>query len=64
MTARVLWWNVDRGHGFVRAEEEDVFVHHAAVEHGADLRAGQAIEFDPVAGTVGTVAANVRVLGH
>lgn len=63
MTAHVIWWNVDRGHGFARTEEgEDIFVHHAAVEGGGDLRRNEPIEFDAVAGTVGTVAANVRKL--
>lgn len=63
MTARVTWWNYDRGHGFARTDGgEDIFVHHAAVEGGVDLHPEQRVEFDPIAGTVGTVAANVRVL--
>lgn len=73
MTAFVLWWNVDRGHGFIRTDEgEDVFLHHAAFiddelaghrwRDEANPSAGQIVEFDPVPGTVGTVAANVRIL--
>lgn len=64
MTARVLWWNVDRGWGFLRTVKDgDIFVHHAALEDDAtDLRRGALVEFDPVPGTVGTVAANVRVV--
>ena len=73
MTARVLWWNGDRGHGFVRTDEgEDIFLHHSAVvddihaasrwRNEANPGLGQTVEFDPVPGTVGTVAANVRYL--
>jgi CspA family cold shock protein len=73
VTAEVLWWNVDRGHGFVRNDEgEDIFLHHAAIvddekaghrwKDEANLLPGQIVDFDPVAGTIGTVAANVRVV--
>ena len=71
MTAFVLWWDVDRGHGFARSEDGDVFVHYTAIIDGMhchqwrdelNLLSGQTIEFDPVAGTIGTAAANVRVV--
>jgi CspA family cold shock protein len=73
VTARVIWWNCDRGHGFIRTESgEDVFLHHTAIVDGRQAAhrwrdeinpgRGQLVEFDPAAGTVGTVAANVRIL--
>jgi len=73
VTARVIWWSVDRGHGFIRNDDgEDIYIHHAALidtekaghrwRNETNLLAGQIVEFDPIAGTVGTVAANVRVV--
>jgi CspA family cold shock protein len=57
----VKWFNANRGYGFIKPESgNDVFVHVSAVQDGAALADGQAVEFDITQGQKGPQAANVR----
>lgn len=61
----VKWFSNEKGYGFISsAGEEDVFVHHSAIqmEGYRTLDEGQTVSFDVVDGPKGKQAANVRVL--
>ena len=63
-TGIVKWYDVERGYGFISAQEgDDVFVHHLAIkEQGPrkDLHEGQEVQFDVVDGPKGPQASNVQ----
>ena len=62
----VKWFSNEKGFGFItRADGEDVFVHHTAIqmEGYRTLTEGQKVEFDIVDGPKGQQAANVRAAG-
>lgn len=63
-TGIVKWYDVERGYGFISAQEgEDVFVHHQAIkEEGPrkDLHEGQEVLFDVVKKPKGPQAINVQ----
>jgi CspA family cold shock protein len=58
---KVLWFNNDRGFGFIVHDGPDVFVESTAIQSEGDktLREGDDVEFDIVKGPKGTRAANV-----
>jgi CspA family cold shock protein len=58
----VKWFNNEKGYGFVsRNSEEDVFVHHSAIQGDGfkSLNEGDNIEFDVAKGPKGLQAQNV-----
>ena len=62
MTGKVIWFNAEKGYGFIEREEGgDVFVHFSAIQADGfkTLEEGQAVEFDVVEGPRGEQAANV-----
>jgi CspA family cold shock protein len=48
MRGTVMWFNKDKGYGFIQREDGrgDVFVHVSALKGLTDLRQGQTVEFD------------------
>ena len=60
-TGTVKWFNPTKGYGFIQPEDgsRDVFVHITAVERAQmdNLREGQKIQFDVVAGQDGKSSA-------
>jgi cold shock CspA family protein len=59
----VKWFNANKGYGFIQPESgNDVFVHASAIQEGASLQDGQAVEFDITQGQKGPQAARVTVL--
>ena len=55
---------LDRGFGFIGVEGQDdeVFVHHTALDGVSELREGQKVEFDVEDGPKGPRASNVKVV--
>ncbi len=60
-TGTVKWFNPTKGYGFIQPEDgsRDVFVHISAVERAQmdNLREGQKVQFDVVAGRDGKSSA-------
>ena len=55
---------LDRGFGFISVEGQDdeVFVHHTALDGVSELREGQQVEFDVEDSPKGPRASNVKVV--
>ena len=55
---------LDRGFGFIGVEGQDdeVFVHHTALDGVSELREGQKVEFDVEDSPKGPRAVNVKVV--
>ena len=55
---------LDRGFGFINVEGQDdeVFVHHTALDGVSELREGQQVEFDVEDSPKGPRASNVKVV--
>jgi len=61
MRGSVCWFNLVKGYGFIRGEDErDYFVHAKAVVGRSPLRKGQEVEFE--ADMEKRRAARVRIL--
>ncbi|MGE4048282.1 MAG: cold-shock protein [Acetobacteraceae bacterium] len=65
-TGTVKWFNVQKGYGFIQPDDgsKDVFVHISAVQKAGmnDLREGQKLRYEAVAGRQGkTSAENLQV---
>ena len=62
----VKWFNNSKGYGFITREdgEEDVFVHHSAIESEGyrSLNEGQRVEFTIEQSPKGLQASNVTML--
>ena len=62
-TGKVKWFNSKKGFGFIVPDDggEDLFVHHSEIKMGgyAELREGQAVQFDLGQGKKGPCAVNV-----
>jgi CspA family cold shock protein len=58
----VKYFNETKGYGFIRDDQgEEFFVHHSAIQGDGfrTLSEGQVVEFDPIEGQRGRLAANV-----
>ena len=62
----IKWFSQEKGYGFIAPEDgsQDVFVHSSAVEGSGinDLRDGQKVEYEKVAGKDGKFAAEGLVV--
>ena len=59
----VIWFNAEKGFGFIEVEgQDDVFVHFSAIqgEGFKTLEEGQEVTFEIVEGNRGPQAANVQ----
>lgn len=67
ITGTVVWFSSSRGYGFITRDDngKDVFCHYSAIQSEGyrTLAAGEAVEFEVVAGEKGSQAAGVRQLG-
>ncbi|MEN9923747.1 MAG: hypothetical protein RIS09_1261 [Actinomycetota bacterium] len=65
VTGTVKWFNAEKGFGFLSVDgtENDVFVHHTAIEMDGFrvLNQDQRVEFDIVDGPKGPQAGSVRL---
>ncbi len=60
MKGTVKWYNVRKGYGFVKGEDEvDYFVHHSALEEGTFLRENDLVSFEAADTDKGKQAQNV-----
>ena len=62
MTGKVIWFNAEKGFGFIEREGgDDVFVHFTAIQTDGfkTLDEGQNVEFEITDGARGPQAANV-----
>ena len=62
MTGKVIWFNAEKGYGFIESENgSDVFVHFSAIQSEGfkTLEEGQPVQFDVTQGNRGDQAANV-----
>ena len=64
MEGIVKRWLDGRGFGFIEvdAKDDDVFVHHSALQGTYDLKQGQKVEFEIEDSYKGLKATNVRVI--
>ena len=54
-------FNTERGFGFISGDDgKDVYVHTSAIEGGAPLPVGQAVEYEVESGERGLRAKNVK----
>lgn len=62
MRGKVKWFSKEKGYGFIETGEEDVFVHHSAIQGQGfkNLKEGQDVEFDIKQADRGPQAENVR----
>ncbi len=64
-TGKVKWFNSKKGFGFIIPDDggEDLFVHHSEIKTTgyAELKEGQAVQFDVGQGKKGPCAVNVVV---
>ena len=61
-TGKVIWFNAEKGYGFITAEDgTDVFVHFSAIQSDGfkTLDEGQAVSFDITQSDRGPQASNV-----
>ena len=67
MTGTVEWFNDEKGYGFIRSKDDQVFfVHYSAIRNSHNeyrkLSDGARVRFDHKYGANGKYARNVRVL--
>ncbi len=63
MKGKVKMFNAARGFGFITGEDgKDVYVHSTAIQGGAALAVGDAVEYDVEEGERGPRAKNVKKL--
>ena len=63
MEGTVNWFNIKKGYGFVKGEDEkDYFLHYSAVPQGVFLKEGDRISFEPAKTDKGEQAQNVQLL--
>ena len=65
MEGTINWFNIKKGYGFVKGEDEkDYFVHYSAVPQGVFLKEGDRVSFEPARTDKGEQAQNVQFLGE
>lgn len=67
MTGTVIWFNGEKGYGFIRSNDEQIFfVHYTAIRNSHSeyrtLNDGDRVRFEHKNGVNGKYARNVRVL--
>jgi len=61
MNGTVKFFNMDKGFGFVTAEDgKEIFVHQTALEEGVSLYENDSVTFDVEEGDRGLKAVNVK----
>jgi CspA family cold shock protein len=68
MKGVVLWFNIDKGYGFIKPDDgsKDVFVHFSGIaksENTNKLKKDQQVEFAISENEKGRIAINVKVIG-
>ena len=69
-TGRVKWFNASKGFGFIAPEngKKDVFVHYTGIagpdDRYRELKEGQVVQFNVVAGKKGPQAVDVEVVSQ
>ena len=66
MKGSVLWFNEDKGYGFIKPESgsKDIFVHHSGIsknEKSKKLKKDQIVDFEIAENDKGRIAINVTV---
>lgn len=69
MKGTVLWFNIEKGYGFIKPEQgdKDLFVHVSGIskdENSNKLEKDQIVEFGISENEKGKIATNVRVVGN
>lgn len=64
MKGKVLWFNIEKGFGFIKPEDgsKDIFVHFSGIANSKKfkkLEEGQEVEFEVSENSKGRTAANV-----
>ncbi|MGB4984829.1 MAG: cold shock domain-containing protein [Erysipelotrichaceae bacterium] len=62
MQAKVKWFNVEKGFGFIDVDGKDIFVHYSQIvdEGFKTLAEGETVEFDIVDTPKGPQAQNIK----
>lgn len=60
----VKWFNDRKGHGFIKSENKEFFVHRSSIQSPASkiLKEGQKVQFEVTSGPRGEQAVNVKVI--
>jgi CspA family cold shock protein len=63
-TGTVKWFSDEKGFGFITPDEEDLFVHHNAIQGSGfkSLTEGAKVSYDAEQGAKGPAAANVQAI--
>ena len=64
MQGKVVWFNKDKGYGFIKAGESDYFIHFTEIkmEGFRTLNVDDKVEFEGYDGEKGLTAKNVKVI--
>jgi len=63
MEGTVNWFNIKKGYGFVKGEDEtDYFVHYTSIPNGVVLKEGDKISFEVKSTERGNQATNIELV--